>query len=495
MPFAPPRLGPGAIYLRSLDEFFRAHADLIQVAEVEPKVLWTKGTSEHAQPRGSPRERRHLRTLPQRILTHGVGNPIGGSICDQVEHIPEFRAWNAELGAPWTSEHLSILRVQGPRGPEVCGFLMPPLQTDSAVTLAARNIRERAATLDLPFAFETGVNYFAPREGEMRDGDFFAAVAEEADRGIVLDLANLWINQRNGRARVADVVSRLPLERVWEVHLAGGEVERGLWVDAHSRGVDPDLVDFARDLMTELPNLGAIIFELASDRVSLFGAQSYLEEMETVNRLWERVPQTADRAARRAGLARPVAPCAISTPQMWEVVLARRMLPWSDWPAQPGGSFPLAPTDEERFALYVHLAASFRTGAIAELLPNTVRLLLMAIGRPALTGYLERYIAVTPPASFPTDEVLRFRRFVDSNPLCVSGLDELLKFEAVLIEAAVDGVAIRALFTKNIDVMLTDIAAGILPGPSSDIPPTMLEIGVNPTPFIRAVEAERTAPA
>jgi len=493
MLFAPPRLGPGAIYLRALDGFFRANADLIKVAEVEPQMLCTKGTSEHTQPRGSPQERRHLRTLPQRILTHGVGNPIGGSICDQVDHVPEFRVWNAELASPWTSEHLSILHVRGLRGPEVCGFLMPPLQTDSAVKLAAKNIRARAAVLDLPFAFETGVNYFALREDEMPDGDFFAAVAEEADCGILLDLANLWINQKNGRAKVADVVSRLPLERIWEVHLAGGELERGFWVDAHSRGIDPDLTEFTRDIIPELPSLGAIIFELASDRVSLFGAQSYLEEMETVSRLWERVPRRADRAARGAGLPRRVSPRAIPTPEMWEEVLARKMLPPSDRPTDSGASFPFASTDEERFSLYVHLAASFRTGAISELLPHTVRLLLMAIGRPALTGYLDRYIAATPPASFPTDEVLRFRCFVDSNPLCVPGLDELLKFEAILIEAAANGATIRALFTKNIDAMLTDLAAGILPGRSSDIPPTMLEIGVNPAPFIRTLEAESAA--
>jgi uncharacterized protein (UPF0276 family) len=495
MLFAPPRLGPGAIYLRALDGFFRANGDLIKVAEIEPQVLCTKGTAEHAQPRGSPQERRHLRTLPQRILTHGVGNPVGGTICDQVDHVREFRAWNAELAAPWTSEHLSILRVRGARGPEVCGFLMPPLQTDAAVKLAARNIRERAAVLGLPFAFETGVNYFALRDDEMSDGDFFAAVADEADCGIVLDLANLWINQRNGRAKVADVVSRLPLERVWEVHLAGGELERGFWVDAHSGGVDPGLAEFARDLVCELPNLGALIFELASDRVSLFGAESYLEQMETVNRLWERVPLTSDRATSRAGLPRPAASPAIPTPEMWEDVLARQMLPLSARPAASGASFPLAPTDEERFSLYLHLASSFRTGAIADLLPNTIRLLLMAVGRPALTVYLEQYIAVTPPASFPTDEVLRFRHFVDSNPPGVPGLDELLKFEAMLIEAAADGVTIRASFTKNIDAMLTEIASGILPGPASDIPPTMLEIGVNPVPFVRTVDAERTATA
>jgi hypothetical protein len=117
----------------------------------------------------------------------------------------------------------------------------------------------------------------------------------------------------------------------------------------------------------------------------------------------------------------------------------------------------------------------------------------MAMGRPAVTAYLDRYVAVTPPASFPTDEVLRFRRFVESNPLRVPGLDALLKFEATLIEAAADGSTIQAAFAKNIDMMLVDLAAGVLPGPSSDIPLTILEIGVNPTPFVRAVAAGRTS--
>jgi uncharacterized protein (UPF0276 family) len=495
MRFTPPRLGPGAIYLRALDEFFRANADLIKVVEVEPQMLSTKGTSEHAQPRGSPKERSHLQTLPQRILTHGVGNPIGGSICDQVNHIPEFRTWNEELGSPWTSEHLSILQVPGLRGVEVCGFLMPPLQTDSGVTLAAKNIRERASALNLPFAFETGVNYFDRREGEMADGDFFSAVAEEADCGILLDLANLWINQRNGRANVSDVVSRLPLDRVWEVHLAGGELERGFWVDAHSQGIDPDLIALTQDIIPDLPNLGAIIFELASDRVSMFAAHSYLKELDTVSRLWERVRRAPEPAARPAGRARVISARSVPSPNTWEHVLARHMLPPLDRPVDCCASFPFVPTDEERFSLYVHLATSFRTGAIAELFPHTVRLLLMAIGRPAVTTYVDRYVAVTPPASFPTDEVLRFRRFVESNPLPVPGLDELLKFEGMLIEAAADGSTIQAAFTKNINTMLVDLAAGVLPGPSSDIPLTLLEIGVNPMPFVRTVEAGRKSEA
>src|SRR5882757_6960742 len=85
--------------------------------------------------------------LPQNFLTHGVGCPIGGTICDQEQQTPQFRVWTEALNAPWTSEHLSVFRVRGASGERPCGFLMPPLQTEAGVSLAATNITDRTAAL------------------------------------------------------------------------------------------------------------------------------------------------------------------------------------------------------------------------------------------------------------------------------------------------------------------------------------------------------------
>ena len=41
--------------------------------------------------------------------------------------------------------------------------------------------------------------------------------------------------------RSAMYLAKLPLERVWEVHLAGIEFAHGHWLDAHSGGIDPEL--------------------------------------------------------------------------------------------------------------------------------------------------------------------------------------------------------------------------------------------------------------
>jgi hypothetical protein len=147
----------------------------------------------------------------------------------------------------------------------------------------------------------------------------------------------------------------------------------------------------------------------------------------------------------------------------------------------------LRDADERTFALYAELAGSFRSGAIAELLENTTRLLLLGMGQAALRELMNRYIAATPPMAFPTDEALSFRHYIHAHPVSIPGLDDMLNFETAMIEAAADDTVLRIDVSKDISVMLADIAAGTLPGPASDRPGTILEIGVTPAPFIRVL--------
>jgi uncharacterized protein (UPF0276 family) len=81
---------------------------------------------------------------------------------------------------------------------------------------------------------ETPVSYLPPAPGEWPDGAFVAAVAEAADCGILLDLHNALRNARNGRQSVPAFCDALSPERVWELHLAGGERESGFHLDAHA---------------------------------------------------------------------------------------------------------------------------------------------------------------------------------------------------------------------------------------------------------------------
>ena len=167
-----------------------------------------------------------------------------------------------ELASPWVSEHLSFNRVTDESGEWQSGFLLPPRQTMSGVEAAVASVRALAVRLPVPLAIETGVNYLRPRSEELLDGEFVACVADEADCGILLDLHNVWTNERNGRQALADYIDQIPLERVWEIHLAGGHGHRGFWLDAHSGAVPLELMELATRIVPRLPNLKAIVFEL-----------------------------------------------------------------------------------------------------------------------------------------------------------------------------------------------------------------------------------------
>ena len=141
------------------------------------------------------------------------------------------------LGAQLASEHLSFNRAAGDDGPFGSAFFLPPRQTESGVEAAVAAIAALRAELDVPFSFETPVSYLQPRADEIADGAFVAAVAEAADCGILLDLHNIWTNERNGRQSAREFLAQLPLDRVSEVHLAGGLERSGFWLDAHSGGL------------------------------------------------------------------------------------------------------------------------------------------------------------------------------------------------------------------------------------------------------------------
>ena len=174
----------------------------------------------------------------------------------------------------------------------------------------------------MPLAFETGVNYLAPRPDEMDDGAFAAAVAEGADCGILLDLHNVYTNAVNGRQPVDEFIAQLPLERVWEVHLAGGFWMDGYWLDAHSGPMPAALFNQARDIVSRLPSLGAIIFEIYPRSSSRPAINEICRQLELLRELWSLRGTAAEASTSpRRGPSVPSLGADASDPGDWEAEL------------------------------------------------------------------------------------------------------------------------------------------------------------------------------
>ena len=281
-----PAMGAGITYSSSIEPLLRSHPQLVDVLEIEPQTTWVKTPGGSRPYRANDQVLEHLRTLPGRKLVHSVGAPVGGTVQPEIAQMELLRETIRYFDSPWASDHLSFNQT-----PEFAtGFFLPPRQTPEGVNIVKTSIRALQCGLGVPICVETGANYLRPRADELPDGEFVARVIEAADCGLLLDLHNIFTNSLNGRQPIDEYLDQLPLERVWEVHLAGGMEMDGFYLDAHSGAIPDALYAVAERLIPRLPNLSAIIFEIFPSFVPLVGLELVRVQLERLRELWNLRP-------------------------------------------------------------------------------------------------------------------------------------------------------------------------------------------------------------
>ncbi len=275
-------LGVGIVALDGLDLLWPEIADLVDVVEVEPQTL------RDAAPGGwLPNEAatQWLRSIDRPLLAHGDGFPIGGQSAPDPRGVALFGQHAGDLGAQHCSEHLAFNRSGSGDGSSHAGFLLPPRQTWSTVDAAVAHIRSYQQVVRTPFLVESGVSYLHAAPDELDDAAYLGEIVERADCGLLLDLHNLLANQRNGRQTVADVIDGLPLDRVLEVHVAGGLEYFGYWLDAHSGPCDDELMAILSATLPRLRNVRAVIFEALPNYLVEMGTDGLRAQLEAIHRI------------------------------------------------------------------------------------------------------------------------------------------------------------------------------------------------------------------
>jgi uncharacterized protein len=183
------------------------------------------------------------------------------------EWIEATRAAARSIRAAWLCGDAGLWHL-GPRE-RGHGVLMPPvLCAESAQEMAqnVRALREASGFEVLPENPPAHVYL-----GDLHLLDYFARVADAADSGLLLDVAHLAIYQRATGRAPTDGLDGFPLERVVEVHVAGGsEFRHGdrVFVD-DDHGPEP-LADTWQILDAVLPravNLRALVYECERNAV------------------------------------------------------------------------------------------------------------------------------------------------------------------------------------------------------------------------------------
>lgn len=433
--FHPPKLGVGMIFAPRLRPFLESRPGALDVLEIEPQTLWLADDA-FAGPFYEYRPGIDLfAALPGRKLVHSVGMPLGGTRQPDPRQCALIADTAARLDSPWVSEHLSVAGTPH----RAAGFLLPPLQTEAGVRVAAANIRAFQAAIGRPVAVETGVAYLRRKSFEMADGTFLAQVVEEADCGILLDLHNLYCNQRNGRIRIDSFLAEIPLDRVWEVHLAGGGQRDGFWLDSHSGPMPRDLAALAGDVLSALPYLGALNFEIYDTYLSDIPLTELDRIVEELRGLWARAGKAAGDGLPPPGHSSLTQPA--PSPAAWEAALTEAV--WRAEPDLHGWA-----EDAEALRLYGWLARSFRGSMLARTCARSVRYLFLNDVAQA-DAIFRTYFSAMPPQLYAPLEAAAFGEWLMPQIGNDALLRALLQYDLAILRVIRTGKAEVVSFPGN----------------------------------------------
>jgi uncharacterized protein (UPF0276 family) len=173
------------------------------------------------------------------VTLHALNTSVGTvEGCDE-RYLEKIANLAARVQPAWWSDHLCITRI----GTTNLGAFAPLPRTREAVDVVVRNIRRIKRLVPTPFAIENPTLAYDVAGAEYDAAAFMTAIAEEADCGMLLDVENLHADQENLDHDPSSFAARIPIERVWEIHIAGGHRRGEEYVDSHQRPVPRETWD------------------------------------------------------------------------------------------------------------------------------------------------------------------------------------------------------------------------------------------------------------
>jgi uncharacterized protein (UPF0276 family) len=231
------------------------------------------------------------------VVAHGIGLSIGSAHRFDIGHLKHLRRWHERLHFPWHSDHLAFHLVEH-GGVEINAGITMPLPRDREVLdLLRPRVARVQRMIDVPFLLENNVYYFDIPSSEMDEATFLNRLTRETGCGLLLDLHNVHTNAVNHGFDAASLVAALDLSTVGEIHVAGGMVVDGWYLDAHSDTVPDPVWALLEQTLPRCPNIGGVVFELFGSWFETVGDERVRRDLRRLRRLWR---DATTRRPRRA---------------------------------------------------------------------------------------------------------------------------------------------------------------------------------------------------
>lgn len=148
---------------------------------------------------------------------HGVGLSLGSSDPLDRRHLDRVAELVRRYEPAFVSEHLSWSSVGG----RYVNDLLPLPATREALEHTVLRVEAVQERLGRQMFIENVSSYLSFDRGEMPEHCFFAELVQRTGCAVLLDVNNLYVNERNRGVSASAFIAGLPIGCVGEIHLAG----------------------------------------------------------------------------------------------------------------------------------------------------------------------------------------------------------------------------------------------------------------------------------
>lgn len=177
------------------------------------------------------------------VAMHGVSLSVGTPEGPSADYLRALKALADRVQALSVSDHLCWTGAHGHNMHD----LLPLPYTEESLAIVVRNVRRVQDYLERPIVLENVSSYLSYSADTITEWDFVAAVAEESDSFILLDLNNVYVSSVNHGFDPVKYLESMPVDRVRQIHLAGHTVIGSGIIDSHDQAVADPVWDLYAD--------------------------------------------------------------------------------------------------------------------------------------------------------------------------------------------------------------------------------------------------------
>ena len=288
-----PELGVGILFNVVLPEFLRSNPAAWDYVEVIPDMFWRDrgpGSSERYHEIEVWTTELEWIASHRPVVAHNISLSLAGITPIDMQYVAKIVEWHSRFGFRWHSDHLSFADVAGEHGLDRhnTGLAVPMPYDEEVLDLVAARVARAQEAIPAAFLVENNVSFIEFPDQEMSEPEFLNRLAARTGCGLLLDVHNVYANSRNHGFDAQAFVDALELDRVIEIHIAGGTELDGMWVDSHSGACPEPVFELLDHVVARAPNLRAITFEFHESYFPVLGEDGLREQLERARGAWTR---------------------------------------------------------------------------------------------------------------------------------------------------------------------------------------------------------------